>query len=109
MLCIAGIQKDLQDLQLPVICLEGGLQLRKELAETRAQLAIFAAVQAQAANNNNNNNNQSTIGELQCQAQCFGAFVRRIRHLAINIMIFTTSNDISVDCNVLCPLSFGLL
>ena len=103
MLCIAGIQKDVQDLQLPDICLEGGLQLRKELAETRAQLAIFAAVQAQAANN------QSTFVKLQCQAQCFGAFVRRIRHLASNIMIFTTSNDISVDCNVLCPLSFGLL
>lgn len=53
------------------------------MTESRAQLAIFAAVQAQAASNNNN---QSTVGELRCQAHCFRVFVRRIRHVAINMM-----------------------
>ena len=54
---------------------------RKELARSRALLAMFAAVQAQAANND-----QSTAGELQCQAQCFEAFMRRTRDLALNTM-----------------------
>ncbi len=56
--------------------------MRKELAESQAQLAVFTTVQVRASLSNT----PFIVGELQCLGQLFSAFLRRIKAIAANIV-----------------------